>query len=110
MEIKGVPFCTTDWRSVERTEHPGESGTSFWQTFEQGNVRVRLVEYSPGYRADHWCPRGHILLVMEGDLVIELRDGSRYRLTAGMSFQAEDDEKNPHLAFTHSGATVFIVD
>lgn len=110
MEIKGIPFCTTDWDSVERTEHRGETGTSFWKTFQQGTIRVRMVEYSPGYRADHWCGRGHVLLVLEGLLVCQLKDGSRHQLSAGMSFQAQDDDDNPHLAFTETGAKVFIVD
>ena len=110
MEIKGIPFCTTDWERVERVEHRGETGTSFWKTFQQGNIRVRMVEYSPGYRADHWCGRGHVLLVLEGLLVCLLRDGNRHRLSAGMSFQAQDDDANPHLAFTETGAKVFIID
>jgi len=69
-----------------------------------------MIEYSPGYKADHWCPRGHVLLVLEGELNIELKDGQKFKLTPGMSFQVADDEENPHLAFTDAGAKVFIVD
>ena len=81
-----------------------------WRTFEQGNIRVRMVEYSPGYKADHWCARGHVLLVLEGELINELKDGTTNILTAGMSYQAADDEKNPHRSRTEQGATLFIVD
>ena len=109
MQIKDVPFCTTDWSQVAATEHPGETGTAFWRTLEAGNIRVRMVEYSPGYLADHWCPRGHILLVIEGELVTELGDGRVFTLKPGMSFQVTDDD-SPHRTRTESGAKLFIVD
>lgn len=110
MQIQDVPFTVTHWDNETPAEYKGETGTSFWRTFEQGNIRVRMIEYSPGYKADHWCPRGHVLLVLKGELVIELKDGQKFTLVPGMSFQAADDEKNPHLAFTEIGAKVFIVD
>lgn len=109
MEIKDVPFCTTDWSKVAATEHPGETGTAFWRTLETGNIRVRMVEYSPGYLADHWCRRGHILLVIEGELVTELGDGRVFTLKPGMSFQVADDD-SPHRTRTEPGAKLFIVD
>lgn len=71
---------------------------------------MRIVEYSPGYQADHWCGRGHVLLVLEGELSIRLKDGREFTLSAGTSFQAADDDENPHLGFTEKGARVFIVD
>jgi len=110
MKIQDVPFAITHWNNETPTEYKGETGTSFWRTFEEENLRVRMIEYSPGYKADHWCPRGHVLLVLEGELVIELKDGKDFKLMPGMSFQVADDEKNPHLAFTEEGARVFIVD
>ena len=110
MEIKNVPFCTTDWRRIPRVEVKGEKGTSTWRMFEWGNVRVRMVEYSPGFKSDHYCGRGHVLLVLEGVLKIKLKDGSEFELTEGTSFQVGDDDLNPHLAFTEKGARVFIVD
>jgi len=110
MKIQDVPFSTTDWNEVESVEYKGESGTSFWKTFEAGNIRVRMVEYSPDFKSDHWCGRGHVLLVLEGELVIKLKDGREFTLTSGTSFQVADDDRNPHLAFTEKGANVFIVD
>ena len=83
MRIEGVPFCTTDWSRVPATEHPGETGVAKWRTVEAGNIRVRMVEYSPGYVADHWCERGHVLLVLEGELVTELSNGESHVLRAG---------------------------
>ncbi len=110
MKIESVPFNTIDWSQVPPSEHPGETGCATWRTFEMGNLRVRMVEYSPGYRADHWCRRGHVLLVLEGTLVTELKDGRLFTLTPGMSYQAEDDEANPHRSHTETGARLFIVD
>ena len=109
MEIKDVPFCTIDWSTVEPTEHPGETGKAIWRTLEVGNIRVRMVEYTPGYLADHWCKKGHVLLVMEGELVTELDDGRRFTLTPGTSYQVADDV-NPHRSSTEGGAKLFIVD
>jgi len=110
MKIQDVPFSTTDWNEVESVEYKGESGTSFWKTFEAGNIRVRMVEYSPDFKSDHWCGRGHVLLVLEGELVIKLKDGREFTLTSGTSFQVADDDYNPHLAYSENGAKVFIVD
>ena len=110
MNIENIPFTMTDWSVVPQMEYKGETGTSFWRVFEQGNIRVRIVDYSTGFRSDHWCPRGHILLVLEGELTIELKDGQVYRMPPGTSFQASDDNGNPHLAYTEEGAKVFIVD
>jgi hypothetical protein len=107
--IENVPFMTTDWSSVQPTEHPGASGVAVWRTVEVGNIRVRHVEYSAGYEADHWCRRGHVLLVLEGELVTELEGGSRVTLRPGMSYQVADDA-GAHKSRTQTGAKLFIVD
>ncbi|MGB7297366.1 MAG: DHCW motif cupin fold protein [Candidatus Aminicenantales bacterium] len=73
-------------------------------------MRVRIVNSSPGFRSDHWCPRGHVLLVLEGELAIELKDGRSFIMPELTSFQVGDDDANPHLAYTEKGAKVFIVD
>jgi hypothetical protein len=109
MRIENVPFMTTDWSTIEPTEHPGVTGVASWRTIERGNIRVRMVEYSAGYQADHWCRRGHVLLVLKGELVTELEDGTRVTLTAGTSYQVADDA-GAHRSRTTTGATLFIVD
>lgn len=110
MKIPALPFTVTDWGQVAETVHPGEMGEARWRSFEAGDLRVRLVSYSPGYLADHWCDRGHVLFVLQGELVSELRDGRRYRLTAGMSYQVSNFGDSPHRSSTEVGATLFIVD
>lgn len=109
MQMSGIPFGTTDWSGVERTEHPGETGVAYWRTREFGGIRVRMVEYSPGYVADHWCSKGHILLCLSGELRTELQDGRVFVLTPGMSYQVADGGE-PHRSVTATGATLFIVD
>jgi quercetin dioxygenase-like cupin family protein len=109
MQLTDIPFCTTDWSGVERTEHAGETGTAWWRTRHFGAVRVRMVEYTPGYLADHWCVKGHVLLCLEGELHTELRDGRRFTLTPGTSYQVADDAE-PHRSSTITGARLFIVD
>jgi len=109
MRMNNIPFGTTDWSSVERTEHKGETGVAYWHTQNFGDIRVRMVEYSPGYRADHWCAKGHILLCLEGELHVELTDGRTSVLKPGISYQVADDAQ-PHRSFTAVGATLFIVD
>lgn len=109
MQISGIPFGITDWSTVERTELKGESGLAYWRTQNFGNVRVRFVEYTPGYLADHWCVKGHVLLCTEGELHTELEDGRKFVLTAGMSYQVADNAE-PHRSSTAVGAKLFIVD
>lgn len=109
MLINDVPFMITDWNELEPTEHPGASGTAMWRTVERGNIRVRMVDYSPGYLADHWCNRGHVLLVLAGELVTELQGAGEVTLTAGMSYQVSDGAA-PHRSRTERGARLFVVD
>ena len=109
MQMSGIPFGTTDWSKVERTEHKGLSGIAYWRTQQLGSLRVRMVEYTPGYFADHWCTKGHVLLCVDGELHTELEDGRKFTLTAGMSYQVADNAE-PHRSFTEVGAKLFIVD
>lgn len=109
MHFGHLPFMTTDWASVPASSRPGASGTAIWRTVEAGDIRVRMVEYTPGYVADHWCSRGHVLLVLEGELHTELQDGRSFKLTAGMSYQVAN-EAEPHRSRTQAGARLFIVD
>lgn len=109
MKIENVPFQTTDWSKVPATEHHGEAGIASWRTMELGNIRVRMVDYSPGYVADHWCERGHVLLVLEGELLTELRDGRRFVTGPGHSYQVADAD-GAHRSSSPRGARLFIVD
>ena len=109
MKIERVPFHTTDWSQVAAVEHKGEHGVARWRTVEQGNVRVRMLEYSPGYVADHWCERGHVILVLAGELITELKDGRRFVLTAGQSYEVADGD-GAHKSVSPKGATLFVVD
>src|SRR5471032_1138894 len=104
-----IPFGTTDWNDVERTEHAGETGKAYWRTRNFGRIRVRMVEYTPGYLADHWCVQGHILLCVEGELTTELENGRSFVLKPGMSYQVADNAE-PHRSHTAGGAKLFIVD
>ena len=109
MKIEGVPYLNVDWEAIPEEIHRGESGIAKWKTFEQGNIRARIVELSPGYLADHWCWRGHVLLCLEGELDTELEDGRQFTLTAGMSYQVGNDME-AHRSSTRVGAKLFIVD
>lgn len=109
MKLSGIPFETVDWHAIEPEEHPGVTGTAYWRTRQAGDVRVRMVEYSPGYLADHWCSKGHILLCLEGELQTELADGRRFTLTPGISYHVADGAE-PHRSSTSTGAKLFIVD
>ncbi len=109
MDMTGIPFGTTDWSAVARTEHPGETGMAHWRTRQFAAIRVRMVEYSAGYLADHWCEKGHILLCLSGELETELADGSVAVLTPGMSYQVADGAM-AHRSRTKVATTLFIVD
>lgn len=109
MDMHNIPFGTTDWLKIQATEHTGETGMAYWRTRQFGDLRVRLVEYTPGYKADHWCKKGHILLCLEGELHTELEDGRTFILTPGTSYQVADNAE-AHRSYTTTGAKLFIVD
>ena len=109
MDMNAIPFGTTDWSSIEPTQHRGERGVALWRTRHFGGIRVRMVEYSAGYLADHWCSKGHIVLCLSGELETTLADGRRFTLAPGQSYQVADNAE-PHRSSTSSGATLFIVD
>ena len=109
MEMKNIPFGLTNWAEIVPTEHKGDTGMALWRTQQFGDIRVRMVEYSAGYLADHWCEKGHILLCIDGELHTELADGRKFVLTPGKSYQVADHAE-PHRSYTTVGAKLFIVD
>ena len=109
MKIENVPFQTTDWSKVAAVQHPGEKGFATWRTVEIGNLRVRQLDYSPGYIADHWCERGHVIYVLEGELITELRDGRKFVMGPGHSYQVADGD-GAHRSVSLRGARLFVVD
>lgn len=109
MHMSDIPFGITDWSQIEPIEHKGERGSAFWRTQQFGGIRVRIVEYTPDYLADHWCLKGHILLCTEGELHTELQDGRTFTLRPGMSYQVADNAE-AHRSRTIVGAKLFIVD
>ena len=109
MEIKPFPFQTLNWDAIEKEAHKGITGTAWWQVFEMSTIRIRMVEYSPNYFADHWCKKGHIIFCISGEMETELDDGRRYTLSAGMTYHVGDNCE-AHRSSTQQGCTLFIVD
>jgi hypothetical protein len=109
MDMTNIPFATTDWSVIEQTVHKGERGLANWRTRQFGSIRVRMVEYTAAYLADHWCSKGHILLCLEDELHTELEDGRQFVLKAGMSYQVSDNAE-AHRSSTLLGARLFVVD
>ena len=109
MQMIGIPFCTTDWTQVTADAKRGPTGLATSRTQQFGAIRVRMVDYPPGYVADDWCRKGHILLLLEGELEVELEDGRRLTLTPGMSYQVAD-QAEAHRSSSARGAKLFIVD
>jgi quercetin dioxygenase-like cupin family protein len=109
MRMPAFPFTVTDWSQAAPSQHAGDTGIALWRTQNFGDIRVRMVEYSPGYQADHWCSKGHVILCLEGELETVLADGRRFVLTPGLSYQVGDGDP-PHRSSTKTGAKLFIVD
>jgi hypothetical protein len=109
MNMLPLPMSITDWSQVPPSELRGETGFALWKTQTFGDIRVRMVEYSPGYAADHWCSKGHVILCLEGMLDIELGDGKQLGLKPGQSYHVGDGAP-PHRTSTATGAKLFIVD
>lgn len=109
MQITAIPFSTTDWSTIEATVHEGISGEASWKTVYINDIRIRLVTYSPGYVADQWCSKGHIIFCVDGEMETELKEGSKFLLKKGMSYTVGDNS-DAHRSSTVDGCTLFIVD
>lgn len=110
MKIPDTLFNVTDWDNVPETHHPGETGTAIWRTLNVGDLRIRRVDYTAGYLADHWCDRGHVLFVLKGTLITELKDGETFTLISGQSYCVSDFGDKAHRSSSPLGAQLFIVD
>lgn len=104
-----IPFQTLDWTTVEKTEHKGKTGIAYWQTLQFDNIRIRLVEYSENYLADHWCQKGHIVHCLAGEFITELENGKKSSLTEGMSYVVSDDLSS-HRSISENGVKLLIID
>jgi quercetin dioxygenase-like cupin family protein len=109
MKITAFPFQTPDWSSVLKEEHAGITGTATWSVFNMNDIRVRLVEYSAGYFANHWCSKGHIIYCIAGEMITELEDGREFTLSKGMTYHVGDGSE-AHRSRSESGCSLFIVD
>ena len=109
LKIASFPFNTISWEQVPREEHSGETGKAWWQVKQVNDIRVRVVEYSAGYKADHWCNKGHIIYCLEGEMESELDDGRKLVLKAGMCYFVGDGNE-AHRSSTENGCKLFIVD
>ena len=107
--MNNIPFQTIDWSAVEKVEYKGETGTAFWQTIQLNGLRIRLVEYSNGYLADHWCQKGHIVHCLEGSFVSELKTGEQFILNRGMTYVVSDDLSS-HRSVSENGVKLLIID
>ena len=109
MSRSNIEFQTIDWSEIAKTIHPGETGGSTWQTLQLPGLRIRIVEYSAGYLADHWCQKGHIVHCLEGEFVSELESGKEFTLTAGMTYVVSDNLSS-HRSVSKDGVKLLIVD
>ena len=104
-----IPFQTINWDNIATTEHKGTTGTAYWQTVLLDGLRIRKVIYSDNYKADHWCQKGHLLFVIEGEMITELADGQLFTMKTGVSYQVSDDLSSRR-SFTEGGAKLIIID
>lgn len=109
MNNKNIPFQTIDWTRIPKTQHSGEKGLAHWQTLQFDGLRIRIVEYSAGYVADHWCEKGHIVHCLDGEFVTEQKNGDNFILTPGLSYVVSD-ELSSHRSVTKNGARLMIID
>ena len=109
MNLDPIPFQTTDWSNIPKTTHRGETGIAYWQTLQFDGLRIRMVEYSENYLADHWCEKGHIIYCLEGEMETELSSGEKYLLKKGMTYQVSDDMSS-HRSYSKDGVKLLIID
>lgn len=109
MNERNIPFQVIDWTKIDKTEHKGDTGLAYWQTAQFEGLRIRIVEYTKGYLADHWCQKGHIVHCLEGEFISELQNGEKYALTKGMTYVVTDDLSS-HRSFSENGVKLLIID
>ena len=109
MNPSNIPFQTIDWTLIPRIEFKGETGSAFWQTLQFSGLRVRIVEYTSGFLADHWCSKGHIVHCLDGEFISELSDGTKFTLAKGMSYVVSD-ELSSHRSISEHGVRLLIID
>ena len=109
MHNANIPFHAIDWDPITKTEHKGETGIAYWQTIQFPGLRIRLVEYSKNYMADHWCQLGHIVHCLEGEFTSELQNGGQSHLSKGMSYVVSN-EMSSHRSGSENGAKLLIID
>ncbi|MBN1638983.1 MAG: DHCW motif cupin fold protein [Ignavibacteriales bacterium] len=109
MHNQNIPFQTIDWSLIPKEEHLGDRGTAFWQTVQFEGLRVRIVEYSNDYMADHWCQKGHIVHCLEGEFTSELQSGENFTLTKGMTYVVSDNLSS-HRSVSENGVKLLIID
>lgn len=107
--MSNIPFQAIDWTSIRKEEYKGETGIAYWQTVEFPGLRIRLVEYSNGYLADHWCQKGHIVHCLEGTFISELQTGEHIELTKGETYVVSD-ELSSHRSSSTAGVKLLIID
>ena len=107
--MSNIPFQTINWELIEKIEHKGETGVAFWQTIQFDGLRIRLVEYSSGYLADHWCQKGHIVHCLDGEFISELKTGEKIKLTKGETYVVSD-ELSSHRSVSENGVKLLIID
>jgi hypothetical protein len=108
-KMNNIPFQTIDWTGIEKITYKGETGTACWQTIQFAGLRIRLVEYSKGYLADHWCRKGHIVHCIEGEFISELENGKQFMLTKGMTYIVSDNLSS-HRSVCANGVKLLIID
>ncbi|ULQ54909.1 DHCW motif cupin fold protein [Flavihumibacter rivuli] len=111
MQVKdlGIPFQIIDWEKIPGEVHKGEEGSATWRTLQYPGLRIRVVKFSKGYLADHWCQLGHVVYCLEGEFESELEGGEKHILTSGMSYVVSDGLSS-HRSYSKNGATVLIMD
>ena len=107
--MSSIPFQVINWNKISKEEHKGETGTSFWQTLQFDGLRVRIVEYSAGYLADHWCKKGHIVHCLSGEVINEHENGEKNILKEGMTYIVSDDLSS-HRSVAKEKVKLLIVD
>ena len=103
-------YVSIDWEHVPREEHPGKTGSAFWRTYQDEDVHLRIVEYPAGYVSDHWCAKGHIIHMLQGEIEIALKDGSTSHAKTGATLKIAEGLEHCTRNASMVSAQMLIVD
>lgn len=99
-----IDFAALDWMEW------ADVGTGRAKTALVPGTRIRLVQFSPGFRQTTWCDRDHVGYVLEGEMLTEFEDGRTIAFRKGDGIVILAGRKHRSTNVGDGPVTLFVVE